>query len=320
MVYVGCTLTDSAKSIYTGNYTFWHTRTYGYLVLDLPLHSGLRNLRTFINDNNPGSKTEVHITNNRTVPTIETGNLSGLTVTFTNNGYIRAYSRTDGNVSDGWTKGALQVTSAMKLINNGWIQGCGGRGGTGGKGYNDTYYTNEVQTYYQLDETYGEFWRVRPDVNYADMYWDGHDESVHDANFQGPWTASDGTKNLYRGDYVWTDSAGKKFYKIDRRYQQLHSRTGGGGGAGGRGYGYGLANTWSSIDGSAGSASSPSGGNSGGRGGHGGYWGNTGYTAEAGTPNGAAGGGGWSAGKSIIGTSHLTAGSKQGNKNGGTLS
>ena len=97
------------------------------LELTLPQFTSTFNLATWMKQNNPRNIEEVIITNNRTQPSMLSGNFTGYNVTLINNGEIRG---------TGPSSTALAVTSDMKLINNGWIRGAGGSGGRGGNGGN----------------------------------------------------------------------------------------------------------------------------------------------------------------------------------------
>ena len=89
------------------------------LYLDLPQQSKALNLRSFINSKNPLGYRRIVVTNKRTQPRITSGNLSGLIVTLVNNGEIRG---------DTPGRNGLELSSSMKLTNNGWIRGAGKNG------------------------------------------------------------------------------------------------------------------------------------------------------------------------------------------------
>ena len=97
------------------------------LELIIPQQSGVLNLRTFIDSNNPTSASAITVVNNLTQPSIRTGDFSGLNVTFVNNGEIQG-------LYSGST--ALWIESTVTLTNNGSIKGSGGDGGKGGDGGN----------------------------------------------------------------------------------------------------------------------------------------------------------------------------------------
>ena len=95
------------------------------LNLTLAQASQVIELDSVINNNNPENLHTVNITNNLTQPTIFSGDLTGLDVTLINNGNIHG-------IDTQWE--ALNITSPLTLINNGWIRGAGGWGGRGGQG------------------------------------------------------------------------------------------------------------------------------------------------------------------------------------------
>lgn len=101
-----------------------HVYTRG-VSLVLPQFNDTFVLADFIKANNPKRRTRVTVTNNLTQPTMKTGNLAGLDVTFINNGSIIGTE----SGSD-----ALVLSSKIKLINNGYIRAAGGRGGNGRNG------------------------------------------------------------------------------------------------------------------------------------------------------------------------------------------
>jgi len=315
-VYVGCTVTDegTGKTVYSGVYSFIHKRPHSFAVLDYPVMSGKTNLTTWIKSKT--SKKVIRITNNRVVPTIETGNLSGLTVEFINNGDIQAYSRSDGQLL-AWEKTAFTVSAPIKLINNGKIMGAGCRAGAGGKGSNDTYTTSHTTQKYSFEKYQ---WQVRganppsrpkPDIVF---WWNGGKTVLSSSTTKH----SAGGYTWYKGDYVK-----KGIYRLKRYYKKTHSRTGGAGGNGGQGCGYGRSDVWTGSDrtGTAGKTSSPSGGYKGGAGGYGGWWGlsNSDYDGKRGEGNGAVGGKAYAAGNSLTGKSKLTSGSKLGTTYGRIL-
>lgn len=96
------------------------------LVLTLPEYVTPINLSDYIANNNPDNYKVIRIVNNYTQPTIYTGQLGypsdPLLVTLENNGDILGFSSGDT---------ALVVQAPIKLINNGYIKGAGGVGGTG---------------------------------------------------------------------------------------------------------------------------------------------------------------------------------------------
>jgi len=97
------------------------------LTINLGQQSKTFNLRSYINAHNPKNVKQIAVVNDRVQPSMESGNLSGLEVTFINGpkGELRG-------TSIGHT--ALHVTSKMTLINNGWIRGTGGNGKNGSAG------------------------------------------------------------------------------------------------------------------------------------------------------------------------------------------
>lgn len=95
------------------------------LYITLAQSSATITLRTIIDNVNTENRTKVQITNNYVQPRIRSGDLSGLTVTFINNGEIQANQ---------FSGTGLELSSNLTLINNGWIRGAGGNGGIGGTG------------------------------------------------------------------------------------------------------------------------------------------------------------------------------------------
>lgn len=80
-------------------------------------------LDAFIAANNPTNRVNIKVINQFTQPRIRSGDLSGLNVLLENNSEIQ------GNIPG---REALELTSPLQLINNGWIRGAGGSGGRGG--------------------------------------------------------------------------------------------------------------------------------------------------------------------------------------------
>lgn len=95
------------------------------LKLDLPQYAENINLRNFINANNPDNIRTVLVSNRLIQPSISDGNLGGLDVTLTNN--IGAEFQ---GISSGGD--AVVFSTALTLLNYGWIKGAGGDGGNGG--------------------------------------------------------------------------------------------------------------------------------------------------------------------------------------------
>ncbi len=281
------------------------------LRLDLSQHSSTINLRTFINGKNPTNSKTIIITNNRIQPRIITGNLSGLNVTLINNGDIRA------NQVGG---AGLEITSAIKITNNGWIRGGGGNGGKGGKGKNTSKTNYSYSTKYTMrachQNTSGNYWVGV--INYNGntmMTWGGKHGAWH-GNIGTAWKTISGLSGHFRrtGGVVcsMTCSHWTNFYRIERRTSSTTSITGGNGGNGGAGRFYNSA----AKGGSNGSGSSPSGGNSGGKGGTGGNWGANGNKGGTGGGGGSAGANGSSGGKATVGWSKVSSGSKSGSLSG----
>ena len=97
------------------------------LFLILPQHLAPIALRAWIDSQNPQGFTQIVVTNNLTQPRLVTGNMAGINVELINNGEFQ-----------GEAPGAngMDITSAIKITNNGWIRGAGGNGGLGGSGGN----------------------------------------------------------------------------------------------------------------------------------------------------------------------------------------
>ncbi len=293
--------------VYMNNVLVWQRM----LILHLSQHHNTFSLRTFINDKNINNVKQITVINDRTQPAMVTGNLSGLDVTFINNGEIQAMVG-GGN--------AFHATSPIKLINNGWIRGSGGKGGAGGKGKNTskTSYSYEIKYNWKAcnQATSGNYWVGV--INYTCdtmMTWGGkHSSWLGDVGTD--WKTISGLSGHFRrtGGVLCNTmcSHQSSFYRIERRLTHTTAITGGAGGAGGAGIGYNSV----AKNGSAGKASSPSGGNSGGTGGRGGSWGAKGSTGSTGAGGGSAGSVGASGGLSILGRRYLTTGSSTGSVNG----
>ena len=319
---VSCIVSDNNSSASIGDVLFNVVRGSAFIDVVLPLHSGIRNLRTYIDSINSGWVGDVRITNNTTLPPVTTGDLGKYSrVQFINNGEIQAYSRADGLLYNN-EKTAFNASTSVELINNGWIRGCGGRGGRGGVGKNDTYSAYEYVTFYTPDchTSDAGVYQVLTisHNNQGNMSWNGHSTGwVNNLGTSAGWHTIAGLSGHYRRKaYVKTAycSHSTKFYQIEQRRTVQRTRIGGAGGYGGRGRGYGFTN----VVGVVGSPSSPTGGNSGGRGGWGQTWGlvgNAGWRG-GGQPN-ANGVWGIAGGKSISGVSNITM-TKQGHINGAT--
>ena len=289
------------------------------ICLPAPSTNATVNLRTFINANNPNKLTDIEICNNYVQPTIVTGNLNGLNVTFTNNSEIQGSN-------EGAT--AFSASTPIKLINKGWIRGAGGRGGTGGSGgrgatggrggngANSSVNSTEWRQASGLWSTNS--WNQEFDDNFGlSLNWNG--VKVYEA-YRGDQpsvvTVNGSTyrKGTYRGsDSFWGinyNDIGKDITTYYTGGQGGNGGSGGQGGAGGEGGkgryfysnatsgGYGSAGTIG-VNGAAGGPSNPAGGNSGGRGGKGGQggsggrggqgggWGQSGYSGNNGSIGGA---------------------------------
>ena len=314
-IHLTCELTDDHHTTSTGRVSFVHKRTYKYLVLTLLKSYTQINLRSFIDAHNPSHKTTVIIHNKIVNCSVTTGNLSGLTVTFYNDagGELQGFQKGRTNADESKNYG-FHVTSGLKFINNGWVRGAGGAGGRGGKGANST------KTVEKTDKT--GWWKARWGIGtpMIELY-DGalvfrKIYSKHTVETYRGWITADNGKKYYRdalpsGQQATTASG----YAVNRKYTVKTSLTGGAGGYGGVGIGYNKK----AVGGVGGGTSNPSGGNYGGRGGTGGAWGAKGNTGGRGGGNGSAGQGGYTASVGIMGTGHLTTGSKTGHISGGTL-
>ncbi len=245
------------------------------VTLQLPSSGQAINLKDFI-DANAGGKEKVLLESNGILGGIESGNLAGLDVTLTINGEsqgIRSDTRGEGGH-------ALVLTSPVKLYLNGALRGAGGGGGTGAKGADDVYTTQEWSESYDAGSNLT-MWRRRKSVDYHDIFKD--DVRIGGGqpwSFDGPTTISGktykrGSDQAYAGDYA----------SLLTEYTQTHDRTGGAGGTGGLGRGYDK----SATSGSTGSPSTPSGGNTGGTGGSGGDWGDAGVRPIGGSSGALAG-------------------------------
>jgi hypothetical protein len=228
-------------------------------------------------------------------------------VVLINNGEIRGLSN---------SKNALELTSALTLVNNGWIRGAGGNGGYGGKGGDDTYTKSSTETRYNFGCGSGNSLADHSYSDWVTITWSNKYCNVKTTG-KGPVKHEDFSGSFYRGNYKCTATCDTtaKFYEIKRVTYSTHSRTGGAGGAGGKGIAFGQGQTY----GSPGLPSTPTGGNSGGAGGTGGSWGVAGAPGSRGV-NGEAGKLGEPAGYAITGTTYLMAGSNIGNISGETTS
>ncbi len=311
------------------------------LTMPAPTGSGTINLRTWIDSNTLSGCGSVTVINNHIQPKIISGNLGGLTVELVNNGEIQ------GN-SEG--ANALEVTSSMKLTNNGWIRGAGGHGGNGGTENNWTKNIN-----YWGDHRVGDTGTCTSPGVHSDRWW-----RATGGPGSGAWISAGCTGQQYwdiNTDPVWGDqgkctsrpfgsgcdvrgSEGIRWgFPTDSIAFQATSNwaitAGGTGGTGGNGQFYGSARTL----GVGGSLATDTGGRGlgtngfdrctgvnqtpellteyhGRRGGNGGTWGNNGDGGTGGSKT--AGTTGTNGGKSITGTGNLAGGSVWGNRNGGT--
>ena len=233
------------------------------------------------------NETIVYITNNLDQPTIYTGNLSGLDVTFTNNGTISGTNP---------SKTGLIITTPLTLINNGTIRGAGGNGGAGGAGGDGgdggkgADLTTNTWIVKGIDDNNKVL--VIPDPNWANHFifyfiWEGQTVlQVLDSTSSGipAHTEVQGTDGYtYRPS---TDAYVNNPSKIERK--QTTTYIGGDGGQGGQGglspSNGGIAQSFTTTQsngtsgqpgqaGQAGQDSTPPGGNKGGKGGDGGVQG-----------------------------------------------
>ena len=250
-------------------------------------------------------------------------------------------------INKGWIRGAG---------GNGGTGGKGGTGGRGHAGSNDHYTTHVDRTVYVPSNCRIAGRSVNYSHFGTRFIWDGHTMVMGGDKLKGWYTIPGITKSstFHAGKYVKHINCGAgdaTEYRIIERRTSSHPRhggTGGHGGAGGHGgHGgggqyYGHANTGGAVGskgavGHNGAASKPSGGHSGakggtggtgGHGGAGGSWGKsgykggtgakggTGYSHGSGGSNGTGGVAGLASGKSIVGKSHLKAGSVTGRVNG----
>ena len=265
------------------------------------------NIQSLIEAQAP-TDTNITIINNLIQPRIITGDLTGLNVTFINNGEIQGVAE---------NKDAFQATSEIRLLNYGNIKGGGGNGGQGGEGLDSTKTTNKSET---RAGSYGNnafVWRVC--YNMTQVAWGGEYEHFN-GNSAGPFTLDGVTGTLKRGGLAYyhegessvcDDNADNKdpVYDIIREWTEEELLSGGTGGDGGAGTCF----TCEAQEGEAGLPSSPTGGNSGGAGGAGGNWGIAGATGATGVGPGEAGESGTGAGRAIVGHLYLSANSETGN-------
>ncbi len=320
-VYLSCRITDDLGNHYSGNYSFYHSRTSSFLVLYLPYSTSQINLRTYINANNPSSKTDIYIYNNRTNCAVHSGSLSGLNVFLENNGELQGFGK--GRTNTNYTSNSglyIQSDGDLTLINNGWIRGSGGYGGLGGKGDNNTYtkydyytqYISNKDCYAQSNERQALYFTHGNGVKETRFYWDNKYRMIQ--SHSTDWYTISGLSGHYRrSSHRNTIGCSYTTYlcNIERRLTSTATRTGGSGGLGGCGRGFNRIN----ADGTAGGGSSPSGGYSGADGGWGQTWGTKGNNGDtwSHTANGSSG---YSGAPAIWGSSNLKAGSKTGNVSG----
>ena len=297
------------------------------LYLDLPQQSKVVNLRTFINSKNSLGYRRIVVTNARTQPRIISGNLSGLIVELVNKGEIQG---------DAPGRNGLEVSSAMKLTNHGWIRGAGGNGKAGSRGANGANSTKTVSVKKNVSSSWrgGGIWYRpckykfvhEPDPKSGCGVYTGvpigwiawHNGAQVSGRGGAPSAVNVGGVTLYRSGSVVNSrhenrccgkppaSVGYASWYNSTKRISITGGKGGAGGAGGRGQYYRHGKT-NGSGGSSGGRSSPSGGNSGHRGqtgGNGGTWGNRGGN------NGSVGG------HAITGFGRLTAGSKRGSVSG----
>ena len=328
--YVGCTVTDINGSIYSGTSIYTHTTSTTYLEIYLPKRYSQINLATEIANSSNPSATEVYIYNTVVNCSVTTGDLTGKNVEFKNTGELQGFAQTSVTNAVYTTNNGLNLTSYIKVINYGYIRGCGGHGGAGGKGANDTDTSTSVSTHGDnwyawngTDPLNTWTWRSTDNINPSRylIAWEGTitEYITTNSNYKGPYTISGLSGTFTRGLFRIA-AAGKWFYAITRTIVTTISRTGGAGGGGGYGASYGQSAVYSDSwrNGDVGLPSSPTGGNSGGTGGAGGWWGNTGYTGATGAGGGTVGTAGNTAGKSIYLTRYLKTGSITGGLSGST--
>ncbi len=319
-IHIECVVSDSVASVHSGTVSFTHDRTTAYLELDIPKQYSLLTLKDFIDANNPSGKTEVLLTNKIVNCSMETGDLTGLTVVFRNTGEIQGMpkARTSANAvnNTGFT-----ATTPMTLDNtHGMIKGAGGYGGKGGKGKDDTdsnYKYEKKYSYHSCNQaTSSNYWVIKIVHNNDHLLTWGGKHSGWIGNVGTNWRTISGLSGHFRrSNYVATRmcSHNSSFYYIERRTTVTISRTGGAGGLGGRGQGYNQIHE----NGVIGAVSSPSGGNRGGRGGRGGGWGADGDKGATGAGGGSVGANGYAGADAIVGISNLS-GNWNVNLSGGT--
>ena len=286
------------------------------LEFELDQYSSVFHLRNVIDSKNSLGADVIIVTNNKVQPSMTTGDLSGLNVTFINNGEIRGTN--PGNT-------ALRLTTVMKLTNNGWIRGAGGNGGNGGhggKGATGAKSANKSVTYTSSTVS----WPAAPRT--SDRKKDGswHDEQKHGwrmygvvnsymkivgpcgavINWGGKWgdgnSSACGSTVYIRNDNVSGGSARRVGYGFSAGSATTSSTytilghvggaggAGGSGGASGRGQSYNYTRTSGSV-GSNGAGGSTGGINSATLGGKL-YYGNRGGTGYTGGKGGTGGTGG----------------------------
>ncbi len=291
------------------------------IFLPEPADNSTINLKDFIDANNPQNAVAVTVTNNFIQPKIITGDLYGMDILFVNNGEIQ------GNDNSGT---ALELSSKLRLVNNGWIRGAGGRGGSGGSGglgghagaggKGGAGSNKNVQKYmgvfYDTDDTYWavgklggavDGMRISESATYCNKtyscwyYQNTSGTSVTDGN------------NLYSKSTYITGNTDYDFYRVIWHNTILHTGGSGGsggygttsgtnrgaGGAGGNGQQFNLAASGGASGGNGGSGWAYSGGNSGGNpypscaGNSGGDGGNSGYSGAGGRGGAGGSGGNW---------------------------
>lgn len=272
------------------------------LLIDLVQYNSTINLNSVIAPHFNGHRI-VEITNSKTQPSIVSGDVSTLDVTFTNTGEIQGTSAS----SD-----AITLTSDVKIINNGWIRGAGGsggnggnggRGGTGGiggRGRNDTYLKNTIQYQGGCSGNLSA-WFDHDGSNTINLWWNGTRKDYNTTS-TGPLTIPGYTGVFYRDVYVertycnvWSNT-----YKV-KRVETLprYGGTGGIGGVGGNGGVRGIGGNAQSFSSSKtfGTSGQPGTGGAVGHFGNpssppGGFTGAQGGTGGTGGPGGTGGAGG----------------------------
>ncbi len=324
-LWLSCVVTDSFDGAETnsGSYSFIHKRTYSTVYITIPKSYSRIDLKALI-DAHVTTESEITITNNVVNCSMYAHDFpAAWNVTLVNNSEIQGIYKGNTNTNYSYNHG-LYITSSggLKLLNNGYIRGAGGYGGTGSKGADDSYNVNTNHSETRQDNHPDSFWAKGHSCQDW-VGWDGHHR--RDNSTPSPCTIPGVTGTFTIGSLVRTYSSGDSCvtwyqYQITRKWTTSvnHSRTGGNGGGGGYGCGYNHDTLYTSDwrNGSSGGGSSPSGGNSGGTGGYGGWWGNTGQTGRKGVGNSSYGSTGKSGAPAIAGEAYLDINSNTGSVSG----